>query len=63
MKSTGHEPAKDARVPRDEESGTAPANIIDSRRLLNGRDTIDIAHQGELYRLRLTRQGKLILTK
>lgn len=36
---------------------------IDSQELLrNGRELI-IAHQGEEYRLRLTRQDKLILTK
>ncbi|MQY50278.1 hemin uptake protein HemP [Rhodocyclus tenuis] len=36
---------------------------IDSRTLLrDGRELI-IAHQGEEYRLRLTRQEKLILTK
>ena len=31
--------------------------------LLDGRAEIYIRHQGELYRLRQTRQGKLILTK
>lgn len=38
-------------------------DAIDSRALLGGRDTMAISHRGELYRLRLTRQGKLILTK
>ena len=36
---------------------------VDSHSLLQGRNTLIIAHQGELYRLQLTRQGKLILTK
>lgn len=63
MKSTHDEGTKGTRDTTDERSGTAQADVIDSRRLLNGRDTVDIAHQGELYRLRLTRQGKLILTK
>lgn len=63
MKSTDHESSKGAGDAANERSGTAPANTIDSRALLNGRDTVDIAHQGEMYRLRLTRQGKLILTK
>lgn len=56
------------------EHATAPAAMvptvktpgpgrIDSQELLrNGRELI-IAHQGEEYRLRLTRQDKLILTK
>ena len=61
-------PADDDRVKGSHDtaggrSDSGQANIIDSRRLLNGHDTVDIAHQGELYRLRLTRQGKLILTK
>lgn len=63
MKSTDGEGINGARNTPSARPDTAQANIIDSRQLLNGRDTVDIAHQGELYRLRLTRQGKLILTK
>lgn len=37
--------------------------VIDSRDLLQGREAITIIHHGETYRLRETRQGKLILTK
>ena len=36
---------------------------LDSATLLGSRGEIVIAHQGETYRLRRTRQGKLILTK
>ena len=36
---------------------------VNSHSLLQGRSSLIIAHQGELYRLQLTRQGKLILTK
>ncbi|MDZ4252251.1 MAG: hemin uptake protein HemP [Sulfuritalea sp.] len=36
---------------------------LDSAMLLGNRDEVEIAHQGEIYRLRRTRQGKLILTK
>ncbi|MEO3432680.1 hemin uptake protein HemP [Inquilinus sp. CAU 1745] len=36
---------------------------IDSRTLLKGRREVVIAHGVERYRLTLTRQGKLILTK
>lgn len=39
------------------------ARVFDSAQLLGGQPEIYIVHQGEMYRLRLTRQGKLILTK
>jgi len=39
------------------------ADGIDSCTLLEGRDEVAIRHGAEIYRLRLTRQGKLILTK
>ncbi len=37
--------------------------IIDSRELFISTKEIVIAHRGESYRLRLTSQNKLILTK
>jgi len=40
----------------------APAEIPAST-LFQGRQEIRIEHQGEQYRLRITRNGKLILTK
>lgn len=36
---------------------------LDSAALLGARGEVEITHQGETYRLRRTRQGKLILTK
>ncbi|MBI5898849.1 MAG: hemin uptake protein HemP [Rhodocyclales bacterium] len=36
---------------------------LDSAQLFNGREEILIVHGNETYRLRRTRQGKLILTK
>ena len=36
---------------------------IPSASILQGRDAISIEHNGRLYQLRRTRQGKLILTK
>lgn len=36
---------------------------LDSAALLGSKDEVEIIHQGETYRLRRTRQGKLILTK
>lgn len=36
---------------------------VDSQRLLQGRNEVLIRHGGETYRLRHTRNDKLILTK
>lgn len=45
-------------------SGAAPqARIIDSRSLFGDQREVRIEHNGEIYLLRLTRLGKLILTK
>ena len=43
----------------------APGNVrsISSEELLGLRGELKIQHNGELYSLRRTRQGKLILTK
>jgi hemin uptake protein HemP len=55
--SPGHRPAgSDAAQPAD------PVEI-DSEALLGGRSEIRIRHRGEVYRLTLTRTGKLILHK
>jgi hemin uptake protein HemP len=43
--------------------GPAPARHLESRTLFAGANEVVIAHGGEQYRLRITRQGKLILTK
>ncbi|MDP2868028.1 hemin uptake protein HemP [Methyloversatilis sp.] len=40
-----------------------PSPTLDSATLLGGRKQVAISHGGELYSLRLTRNGKLILTK
>jgi hemin uptake protein HemP len=51
-------------------SGTASASTtaaaqhpVPSDALLRGRKTVHIAHNGMLYTLQATKQGKLILTK
>jgi hemin uptake protein HemP len=36
---------------------------IDVLQLLQGRDEVRLVHRGTEYRLRVTRQGKLLLTK
>lgn len=40
-----------------------PLRTVSSRELLAGDRTVRIAHGGEFYLLRLTRNGRLILTK
>ena len=47
---------------REPESG-APADTISSEELFRGTREVRIRHAGEVYRLRLTRSGKLILHK
>ncbi|MDP2133301.1 MAG: hemin uptake protein HemP [Sulfuritalea sp.] len=54
------------RADREPSPGTrakARAGSVDSAALLGARNEVEIIHQGETYRLRRTRQGKLILTK
>ena len=46
--------------PRISAEATRP---LDSTTLLGAKGEVEIVHQGETYRLRRTRQGKLILTK
>lgn len=41
----------------------APDVPLDSATLLQGGKAVTIRHNGEVYRLQATRQGKLILTK
>ena len=58
-------------MPAAKPSGAQRANLhagrsqsrIDSARLMQGTRELLIAHAGEEYRLRLTRNDKLILTK
>ena len=41
----------------------ATAPRLSSQALLQGRREVEIEHAGQVYRLRLTALGKLILTK
>ncbi len=43
--------------------GAGPVRRIDSRELLGAAAEIEIEHAGQIYRLRRTSLGKLILTK
>ena len=45
-----------------EAMGRGPG-VIDSSRLFAGANEVRILHDGQLYRLRVTRNGKLILNK
>jgi hypothetical protein len=42
---------------------SVPGGVVDSRTLFNNSDRLSISHNGEDYLLRITRNGKLILTK
>ncbi|MFC3683510.1 hemin uptake protein HemP [Hydrogenophaga luteola] len=42
-------------------AGAAP--VLSSQSVLQGRSQVAIEHNGAVYRLQTTRQGKLILTK
>jgi len=58
----------DDQAPSDPASGadTLPAEAaapLPSEQLLRGRRAVSISHNGTIYRLQTTRQGKLILTK
>jgi hemin uptake protein HemP len=51
-------------VPAEEDgpkAGVCPSVSSDS--LLRGQKAVTISHNGSIYRLQATRQGKLILTK
>ena len=52
----------DAVNDRDANMETQPI-LISSQQLFSGRDEIWIEHQGERYRLRITKRGRLILQK
>jgi hemin uptake protein HemP len=40
-----------------------PSRVMESAELFGGENEIGIVHQGAMYRLRVTRGGKLILNK
>ncbi|WAJ28954.1 hemin uptake protein HemP [Antarcticirhabdus aurantiaca] len=56
---------EDARAPQPAGASSRPdeAVPVEARTLLGGRRELLIAHGAELYRLRLTSNNKLILTK
>lgn len=55
--------AAQSRSPLDKRSVSILENRIDSKELFGATKEVTISHSGEVYRLRLTSQNKLILTK
>ena len=45
------------------EGGRSERKVVTSEELLGGARSIAIRHEGQEYRLQVTRNGKLILTK
>lgn len=69
MTSSALEPTR-AQPLEPRTQATSPATLplpggllLDSQALLQGGRAVGIRHNGEVYRLQATRQGKLILTK
>lgn len=56
-------PSTSIRQPVEHGERTLPSGPIPTDFLFQGAQEILIAHQGDTYRLRITRNGKLILTK
>ena len=54
---------QDTRAAPGEASPRQPQGRYDTATLFGGRREILIQHGDQVYRLRITRQGKLILTK
>lgn len=53
----------DGAVHQSAVSTLAPRRRVNSQTLLGNEREVEIEHSGQLYRLRLTSLGKLILTK
>jgi hemin uptake protein HemP len=52
-----------ASTPPPDRSSPAEQPAIDVQQLLRGGNEARLIHQGVVYRLRVTRQGKLLLTQ
>jgi len=57
------EPDRDSHGDSGEESPATHPPVLDSAELFRGERELCIRHDGELYRLRVTRRGRLILQK
>ena len=63
MRSTPSNPAAPARARRTAAAVHQNPSPLPSEKLLQGRNVVEIDHNGAIYRLQATRLGKLILTK
>lgn len=63
MDLAGKPAEPDAPPPPAEAARPVSSVVWNSEEILQGTKEIQIAHRGEVYRLRLTRNGKLILSK
>jgi len=61
--SESRRPEEKKQISQSDNPQSAPAKQISSTDLFCGESEVGIQHEGELYRLRLTRNGKLILHK
>ena len=52
-----------SRLPNKTAPLVLPTDIVPADRLFQGSQEILIGHNGDTYRLRITKNGKLILTK
>ena len=50
-------------VSRTQVEPSAANRVIESRTLFGARKEVSIEHDGSVYRLKITKQGKLILNK
>lgn len=57
------QPPSSSRFPAGSGQRTCPPGVIPADHLFQGSQEILIGHNSETYRLRITRNGKLILTK
>ena len=58
---TDNEKTRTPPSPDDAPSGASPP--IDSSTLFTGRSEVLIRHEGQVYRLRATKNGKLVMNK
>ena len=52
-----------SRLPNETEQHAHQANVVPASNLFQGNQEILIGHNGDTYRLRITKNDKLILTK
>lgn len=63
MIDNAHPMAEPARLPLPQPGGVKAPRVLDSASVLGPRGEVWIRHGEQLYRLRVTSLGKLILTK